>query len=44
MVKIWGINFGPLQKFRFPTIIIFPAFWARGKNLPNHPEKKYQCY
>ena len=34
-----GMNFGPLQKLRFPTIINIPAFWTRGKNLPNRPER-----
>ena len=32
-------NFGPLQKFRFPALIMFLAFCGRGKNLPNRPEK-----
>ena len=32
-------NLRPIQKFRFPPVIIFPAFWAGGKNLPNRPER-----
>ena len=36
-----GKNFRPFQKFRFPIIIIFPAFRAGGGDLPNCPEKKY---
>ena len=48
VVKFWGYklrrseHFVPLQKSRFPTIIIFPAFSASGKNLPNRLEKKYR--
>ena len=38
----WGDeNFGPLRKPKFSIIIIFPAFWDGGKNLPNRLEKKY---
>ena len=49
-VKFLGVEIGggggskkfvALQMFRFSTIIMFPAFLAGGKNLPNHPEKKY---
>ena len=39
--NLGGTNFLHLQKLSFPTIIIFPEFWARGKNLPSRPEKKY---
>ena len=39
--NLGATNFRPFQKLKFPTIIIFPAFWAEGKNLPNRPKKKY---
>ena len=39
--NLGGTNFRPLQTFRLSTIIIFPALWAGGKNLPNRPGKKY---
>ena len=38
--NIGGKNFGPLKKFRFPTIIIFVIFWTGGKNSPDCLEKK----
>ena len=45
----WGYNFsggGGVKcwtslKFRFPTIIIFVAFWAGGKNSRDCLEEKY---
>ena len=38
--NLGGKSFGPLQLFRFPTIIIFPVFRDESKNLRNCPEKK----